>query len=191
MVEHKIEPTDHDLVKKALEDQRSFGVLMEKYEGPLMRYIMRLSNVSRQEAEDILQDTFIKAYYNLRDVDPKQSFSAWLYRIAHNQTISSYRKRQSRPQGHTIDVDDDILNSISTDFDLDNLVDVAFLKESFNEWLPQIDMKYREVLILRFFQEKSYKEIAEIIRKPEGTVATYLNRAKKQLRTIAETSKQK
>ena len=89
--------SDQELVVQALFDPEAFSQIIERYQDKLLRYIMRISNVSVQDAEDILQETFIKAYSNLNDYDHSLQFSSWIYRIAHNQTISSYRKRSVRP----------------------------------------------------------------------------------------------
>ena len=181
--------SDAELVQKTLENQNYFAALIERYEARVLRYIRRISNGSEQDAEDILQDAFIKAYYNLRGFDVSKSFSAWMYRIVHNQTISSYRKKQVRPEGHALDVEDGVLETIVTDFDLGQSVDKALLREELNVVLAKLDWKYREVLVLRFFQDKSYEEISEILRKPPGTVATLLNRAKKQAQSHIQKSK--
>ncbi len=178
--------SDQELVVQALFDPEAFSQIIERYQDKLLRYIMRISNVSVQDAEDILQETFIKAYSNLNDYDHSLQFSSWIYRIAHNQTISSYRKRSVRPHGNSIEVDDVFINNIASDIDLDKDIEQSQLKELLQGAIQQLDIKYRDVLVLRYFQDRSYQEISDIIQKPSGTVATLLNRAKKKMQKIIE-----
>ena len=90
--------SDINLVKLTLADQDYFLCLMEKYKAPLARYIIRLSNIDSDSAEDVLQDIFIKIYQNLNAFDQSLKFSSWIYRIAHNEIISHYRQLKARPQ---------------------------------------------------------------------------------------------
>lgn len=170
--------TDEELVELSTGNTEYFGCLMRRYEGKILRYIRRITNVSEEEAQDILQETFIKAYVNIRDFDTALKFSSWLYRIAHNQTISNYRKNKVRPQGHSVDVEDSVLNNIASELDIARQVDQGLLRKNIERVLEKMDEKYREVLVLRYLEEKDYKEISDILKKPMGTVATLLNRSK-------------
>jgi len=87
---------DCELVRLSLENADFFAQIVQKYEKPLLRYLLRISNVSLEEAEDLLQEIFIKVYQNLWDFDESLKFSSWIYRIAHNETISAWRKKISR-----------------------------------------------------------------------------------------------
>ncbi len=178
------EKTDEELVVLTLANQDNFLYLMRRYQGKLLNYIKRISNVSHEEAEDVLQEVFIKAYRNLNGFDSSLKFSSWIYRIAHNQVISEYRKRRARPEIVTWETKEDFINNIVADFDLAQSVDLAYLRQEINKIFGQLKEEYREILILRFFEEKSYEEISDILRKPLGTVATLLNRAKKQFKEI-------
>ena len=174
--------TDQQLVDLTIKSQDNFLYLMQRYEAKLLRYIKRLSNFSHEESEDILQEAFIKIYQNINGFDKKLKFSSWVYRITHNEVISQWRKAKVRPQNITWDISDQILNNISDDFDLDQEVDQQYLQKNIKQVLGKLDTKYQEVLILKFLEEKSYKEISDILKKPMGTVATLVNRAKKQFR---------
>jgi RNA polymerase sigma-70 factor, ECF subfamily len=173
--------TDEELVGLTLEDTSYFACLVNRYTAPLLRYIRRITNISLDDAEDILQNIFIKVYENINSFDVKLKFSSWIYRITHNQVISEHRKLKARPEGNHIDVDDNIFNTIVSDVDIMIDIDREYLRTHMNRGLSNIDVKYREVLILRFFEEKNYQEISDILRIPEGTVATRINRAKQQL----------
>lgn len=173
--------SDEELVSMSLENQSNFAILIDRYEGLLRRYIFRISNFSQEDAEDTLQDVFIKVYQNLNAFNDKLKFSSWVYRITHNQVISQYRKNKARPQ---VDwqVDDDFIYNFKSDFDIGKSYDNELLKEIILKVLKKIDYKYSQVLVLKFLEEKSYKEISDILKKTQGTVATLINRAKKQFK---------
>ncbi|MCF6276293.1 MAG: RNA polymerase sigma factor [Candidatus Magasanikbacteria bacterium] len=167
--------TDEELVKLSLQKQDYFLCLMEKYEGRLISYVMRISSFNREDAEDVLQEVFVKAYFNLNNFDTKLKFSSWIYRITHNQTISQFRKNKVRPLFYFEEND---LILLIDKFNLSKEVDDGFLKEKVLEVLQKMDKKYSEVLVLKFLEDKDYKEISDILKKPTGTVGTLINRAK-------------
>ena len=181
--------SDNELVALALNDPNYFGILMERYEGKLLTYIRRISSVTHEDAEDILQNSFLKAYQNLNSFDGELTFSSWMYRIVHNETVSMWRKNKSRPQGNMVYVDDDFLERIVDTADIVSDMDKEFLKDVIDKLLKNMDDKYREILILKYIEDKSYDEISDILKKPAGTVATHLNRAKKQFRELYDEQK--
>lgn len=172
-----ISKTDEELVKLALENQDYFGCIMERYEKKLLAYIIRISGFSKEDGEDILQEVFIKSYVNLNSFDDKLKFSSWIYRITHNEVINNYRKKKARPQS-VMDLDDEFLNNLASDLKTDGHIDIQYLRDNMKKVLDKIEPKYREVLILRFWEDKDYSEISDILKKPMGTVATLLSRAK-------------
>ena len=175
---------DSELVKLTLENQDNFLYLVNRYEQKLLYFIRRISNVSIDEAKDLLQDIFIKVYQNLNDFDATLKFSSWIYRITRNHVISHYRKNKNQQAVSSSEVNDEILNNLVSDLDVTKEIDLKILRENILSALIKIDGKYREVIILKYFEEKSYEEISDIIKKPKGTVATYLNRAKKQFKKV-------
>ena len=181
-MDNNVEKTDEELVALSLQNRDFFAYIVDRYENKLFRYIRRITNLREDDLYDILQDIFIKVYQNLNDYDSSLSFSSWIYRIAHNQVIDTYRKNKARPQGNYVEVDDSVLENFINDFDFINDIDLNYLKKGIDKTLNNLDNKYKEILILRFFEEKDYKEISDILKKPMGTVATLLNRAKKQFK---------
>ncbi len=173
--------SDEELVSLSLENQSNFAILIDRYEGLLKRYVFRISNFPQEDVEDVLQDVFIKVYQNLNAFNHKLKFSSWIYRITHNQVISQYRRNKARPQ---LDwqVDDDFMNNLKSDIDIGKSLDDKILKNEVKEILNKMDYKYSQVLVLKFLEEKSYAEISDILKKPQGTVATLINRAKKQFK---------
>ncbi|MFA6918784.1 MAG: RNA polymerase sigma factor [Patescibacteria group bacterium] len=174
--------SDEELVAKTLTDQNYYYCLVERYEISLKRYIRRISDIPEMEAEDVLQDVFLSAYLNLNDFDRSLKFSSWLYRIAHNETISNFRKRRARHLDQQISLDEsfDLIGSPSIESELD----IKISGEQMHKVFQQMKEKYREVLVLKFFEEKSYEEISDILQKPMGTIATLVSRAKKQFKDI-------
>ena len=180
------EKSDEELVALTLKNQDFFACLVERYEPKMMRYIRRISAATQEDAEDLLQEIFVKVYRNLNDFDPDLKFSSWIYRIAHNQVVSSWRKTKSRPQVLKFEADEDFLKYISTGEDLALDTERKFTGEDVREMIGNLDDKYREVLVLKYLEGKDYKEISDILRRPLGTVATLINRAKKQFKDISE-----
>lgn len=178
----QLPPSDAELVKMTLVDKRHFGELVDRYESKLQRYIARLGVRDIEDQLDVLQEIFLKTYRNLNAFDPALQFSSWIYRIAHNEAISWYRKQNVRPEGHLIADSEELLSFVSSK---DESVDVQFDKEinaqALSEALAAIDEKYREVIILRYFEHKEYEEISDILQLPVGSVGTLLHRGKKQL----------
>ena len=178
--------TDEELAKLATEDQTYFLCIINRYQEKLFYYIRRISNVSIEEAEDILQDVFIKVYKNLNDFDVDLKFSSWIYRITHNQVISNFRKIQARPQNAGVDLNDDSYLKLASNLDIEYEVNNKLLKKNIYQILNSMDKKYKDVLVLKFFEEKDYKEISDILKIPMGTVASLMNRAKKKFREKKE-----
>jgi RNA polymerase sigma-70 factor (ECF subfamily) len=178
--------TDEELVAKALEDPEAYVFLVQRYEGKLLRYIMRISRGTREDAEDLLQDVFLSAYKNLNDFDQELRFSSWVYRIAHNKVISHFRKVTARPKTTTYEGDSQILNILASEENIERDLEKKYTAQEVLEVLDQLEERYREVLVLKFLEEKDYKEISDILEKPMGTVATLISRAKKQFKKKAE-----
>jgi len=177
--------TDVEIVQQALSDKERFGVLMDRYEAPLRRYIARLGIRNADDQLDVLQDVFLKVYRNLNGFDQTLKFSSWIYRIAHNEAISAFRKKNVRPEGHLVADSEEILSFVSSSMEAaDEKFDKTINAEQVNQALLKLDEKYREVLLLRFFEHKEYDEISDILQIPTGSVGTLIHRGKKQLATV-------
>lgn len=178
--------SDEKLVELALTESDYYACLMNKYIESLKRYVLRLGS-NEAEAEDILQEVFLKAYLHLNDFDKELKFSSWLYRIAHNQTISTFRKSNVRP---TVELSDlEPWQEMVRESYHGSQVDQDILAAKTKIILDKLDPKYREVLVLKFFEEKDYSEMSDILKKPMGTIATLVNRAKKKFAELAEEQK--
>jgi RNA polymerase sigma-70 factor (ECF subfamily) len=168
--------TDNELVGMSLKDPDHFLCLSKRYEDKLLRYILRISKFSREDAEDVLQDVFIKTYYNLNGFDKDLRFSSWIYRIAHNEAVSEKKKKIVRP---TISLEVEDIERFGDAFDMTKVMDNTFDRKYIDQALSKLDKKYREVLVLRFLDEKDYVEIADILKKPVSTVGNLILRGKK------------
>jgi len=174
--------SDAELVKLSLADRDNFLYLVDRYKDRLMNYIRRLTNINDDDAEDILQEVFIKVYLNLNDFNADLKFSSWIYRITHNQVISSHRKLKARPEGYAVSIDNQAALSLAADIDIAAGTDLEIIKQNIAKVLDGLDQKYRDILILKFLEEKNYQEISDIIRKPAGTVASTINKAKQEFK---------
>lgn len=165
------------LVNESLENKDNFRKIIEKYEEPLKRYIRRLLYLSLNDVDDIVQDAFINIYRNLNEYDSTYKFSSWIYRIAHNVAISFLRKNRKHIG---LSLSSDEMEKIGG---IDNqLCDCN--KEDLNKALEKLDDKYKEVIILRYFEDKSYQEISDILKISSGTVGSLINRGIDKLKKI-------
>jgi RNA polymerase sigma-70 factor, ECF subfamily len=180
--------SDQDLVTKTIKNKQAFAAIVHRYEAPLLRYLFRLGCKDAAAAQDLLQEIFIKTFVHLYDYDHSLQFSSWIYRIAHNEIVSYFRKERIRPS---------VLTRGEDYFLFENIVDDAALIEQKNQGyaapeiakaVGQLEPKYRDVIILKFFEEKSYEEISDIMQIPQGTVATLISRAKKKIKICLEKS---
>jgi len=178
--------SDEELARLSRENIDAFAEIVDRFETPLLRYILRISQFSQEEAREMLQEVFVKAWENLRGFDDSQKFSSWIYRIAHNQTISEYRKQKSRGAEKRIQWDDELLRNLPDAIDLPRNMNRKLDAKSIHSVLLLLPEKYKTALVLRFLEEKSYDEISDILHIPLGTAATLVNRAKKLFAQRAE-----
>lgn len=176
---------DKDLVRLSLTDQMTFAVLISRYEAKITRYINRLGIHNPDDQADVLQNIFLKLYKNLNNFDSTLSFSSWLYRIAHNEAISWYRRQSVRPEGHLVVDSEEFLHFLVSENDSVELkFDQQIAAAEVARALEKINEKYKEVIILRYFEQKEYDEISDILQIPVGSVGTLLFRGKKQLKNV-------
>lgn len=160
-------------------DQERYQVLMERYQAPLLRYVGSIIG-NPEAATDIVQDTFIKAFLNLQSFNTKLKFSSWLYRIAHNETINHIKKYRREFM-----IDDNFWQQLpAPDFGLGEHFDQKLLQSKIAGAIGQLAVKYREPLLLFYFDHKTYAEISDVLRIPVATVATRIRRARSLLKAI-------
>jgi RNA polymerase sigma-70 factor (ECF subfamily) len=160
-------------------DMDAFGLLVERYEEKLARYARRFL-LEHFDAQDIIQEVFLKAYVNLQSFDPARRFSPWIYRIAHNEFINALKKK-SREAISLFDPDTIFPTLIARE----QAEDPYLRKETkamIEKGLAELSPKYREPVILYYFEEMDYREIADVLHIPVATVGVRLKRARDMLR---------
>ncbi len=164
---------DLDLIAKARRgDVEAYNVLVSRWEKRVFNYLLRLVS-NREDALDVSQETFLKAYQNLRKLDDPARFSAWLFRIAHNEAFSLLRRRkpetelagEPRPRntgGRLLPVE---------------------LSLAVESALKRLNEDQREAVLLKVYQGFKFEEMAEILECPVSTVKSRLYTALDLLKT--------
>jgi RNA polymerase sigma-70 factor, ECF subfamily len=176
---------DHSLVEACRAGQtEAFGVLVERYQDRLFQMIRRLDG-SPEDAKDILQDTFLRAFQKLDQFHGESSFYTWVYRIAVNLALSGYRRQRVRAwlgqksQGgarHEDPADE------SAAADPTYSIEQAERERLVQSALGQLGPEHRAVVVLKDFDGRRYEEISAILKIPVGTVRSRLHRARCELR---------
>ncbi len=166
-------------------DSEAFGGLIERYQVKLLRYGRKFL-FEPEDAADVVQDIFIKAYENIQSFDTSRRFSPWVYRIAHNEFVNALKKRQASRTIFTFDIDTLFPHLASTDT-ADSATLERDLRKSLEGHLGELDAKYREPLILYYLESMDYKEISDILQIPVSTVGVRLARGRAFLKKTAST----
>jgi len=159
-------------------NKEAFAFLLDRYESKMRRYGKRFL-FGGDDLDDLIQDIFIKVYTNIQSFDTKQRFSPWIYRVAHNTFINAMKK-SIRDRLVMFDFDT-VFPTLSTDEKTDDLAHRKEAKEKMDKFLDRLGPKYKEPIVLFFYEELSYQEISDILRIPVSTVGVRINRAKRQL----------
>ncbi len=180
--------SDNEIIEKIIRGEKElFSVIVERYELKLSRYIKRFI-WDVDDAPDVLQNVFTRSYVYIKSFDKNQSFNAWIYRIAHNECIN-FLKKNKKFSGYSIgdilDIDT-FIPFLTAKEKSDDTTNSRENKEAVEKYLNQIDSKYREVLILYFFEELSYEEMSRILQVPVSTVGVRLRRAKEKIKVLME-----
>lgn len=186
-------PTTDDLVERAKRgDTRAFEGLIAAYKDRIFNYASRMLN-DPVEAEDIAQDTFIRAYQSLPRFRGAASFQTWLYRIASNLVIDHIRRKQRRQEGMTsldapVDTDEGQLVRELADERRGplELAESDAIQREVRWAIAQIPPKLRGVLVMYDIEGMSYQDIADVLGCPLGTVKSRLFNARAQLKDLLE-----
>jgi len=164
-----------------------FSRLIDSYKNMVYNLAYRMSNNS-QEAEDISQEAFLRAYQSLSHFNPSYKFSTWLYQITLNIIRDRFKKKELNYVSLDAPVETDDSEFYSQPADLtNNPEEIVTQKENIQaiqKAIYSLPLKYREIVVLRHLQDLSYIEIANILKLPTGTVKVRLYRAREQLRKI-------
>jgi RNA polymerase sigma-70 factor, ECF subfamily len=167
---------DYNLVKECLNgDRKSFEEIVEKYYKTIFRLSFRITR-NHDNAEEITQAAFVKAYENLNSYDRKYKFFSWLYRITVNEAIN-FTKRERKSE--------EISERISTDEgDPDKIYEEMELKKKIHSAIMQLDLLYRLPIVLKHLFDYSYKELSYVLDVPEKTVKSRLFTGRQLLKEI-------
>ena len=188
MTTHALQESADERIAKQVQsgDTEAFGVLVERYEAKMLRYGRKFL-FNYNDIEDAVQTVFIKAYANIQSFNVTRKFSSWLYRIAHNTFINMIKKKGREPLLF-FEPDTILFHSVPDDR-ADKEVELRGIREVLDHGLEKLDPKYREVLVLYYFEEKDYREIAEILHVPVATVGVRLKRARERLKSFIKEEK--
>lgn len=182
------ELSDKTLVMAALHEPNAYGLLIKCYESKLRRYVGRIMFNQNAAIDDVLQNTFIKAYINLKDYDQTRPLGSWLYRIAHNEAINYLRKTRSGPATISGEDAEIFMAQCADPNDPHSLLCQGHDAGLVQQALSTLEQKYRDVLVLRFLEDHSYSAISDILHLPPGTVATLIKRGLQKMRVAFETA---
>ncbi|HWP82932.1 MAG TPA: sigma-70 family RNA polymerase sigma factor [Bacteroidota bacterium] len=165
---------DASLVDQCLQgNRRAFEVLLDRYQRTVFNVVYRIVK-DVEDAQDITQSTFVKAFENLRSFNPKYKFFSWIYKIAVNESLNHLNQRK-----RTTELNEDI---VSEEDDPEGSLNNVDLSEKINDCLMKLSPEYRVVIVLRHFQDLPYHEIGQILDLPEKTVKSRLFAARQALR---------
>lgn len=179
------EESEEKLIKKAQNGEtEAFGVLYDKHIEPIYRFVYL--KVSHQaDAEDITQQVFLNAWQNIRRYQSRGfPFSSWLYKIAHNSVIDYYRTNKSR-----LNLDLETVGEISVDINFSSQIDQRLGLDVIKKAVKKLPPDQQTIVIMKFVEEMSNKEIAKILGKTEGALRVLQHRALKQLKKHLDESR--
>ncbi|MBN2198160.1 sigma-70 family RNA polymerase sigma factor [Candidatus Wolfebacteria bacterium] len=169
---------DKKLIHRAIRGEaEAFGLLYDRYQPQIYRFIL-IKVGHREEAEDLTHQVFLKSWQNISSYKFQGfPFSSWLYSVARNQVVDYYRTKKKTlviEEITELKIEDSYLKDIDKEFDIERIKKAIF----------QLKDEYQDIIILRFIEDLSPKEIALIINKSEGAVKLLQHRAIKNLKKI-------
>lgn len=156
-------------------DEHAFERLFDRHHVRVLYYLRGL--VGAVDADDVLQRVWLKVYRKIGGLERPEAFRAWLYRIARNEAISRLRKRRKRVPLEDVAGHDEL--AVDPDAPEEGLPDADI--EALRGALGRLAEHHREAITLRYVQTMSYREIAEVLETPVGTVRSRLHYAKRAL----------
>jgi RNA polymerase sigma-70 factor, ECF subfamily len=173
--------------------EAAYRELLTRYERPVFSLVFRMVR-DRETAEDLSQETFVKVLNNLDRYSPEFKFSSWLFKIANNLTIDHLRRRridtisiEGAPDAVTAEsARATSIAVVSGDESPLEELESKELGTAIERAIGKLRPEYRACIMLRHVEDKSYEEIAEIVKLPLGTVKTYIHRARHELRAALD-----
>jgi RNA polymerase sigma-70 factor (ECF subfamily) len=188
--ERREQPDDKELVARALQgDESAYRELLERFRRPVFSLIYRMIG-DHEQAEDLAQESFVKAFNNLDSYNPSYRFSSWLFKIANNHAIDHLRRARLTTVSihgspHALDAEREKETRIvleAQDESPEQEILALELGTQIERAIARLRPDYRTAIVLRHIENRPYEEIAEIMEVPIGTVKTFLHRARAELR---------
>ena len=174
-------PDDTDLIHRCMQgDRRAFEVLLVRYEKPVFNAAYRMLNDS-EDAKDVTQTVFLRAFENMDHFDPNFKFFSWIYRIALNESINYLNKRN-----RTTELDRE---PIAETAGPDDAADSDQRSKRIQTALMTIKTEYRTVIVLKHFLDCNYVEISQILEIPEKKVKSRLYSGRQMLKIALQESR--
>lgn len=169
-------PDDAAVIRMCLEgDSNAFGILIDRYQRALYNTALRMTG-DTEEAADISQETFVKAYQRLNEYRPEHKFFSWIYRILVNDTLNRLKQRNKTEAIETEITSSERLPDEQFDAKRQsNRIEIALRELAFDQ---------RIVIVLRYFNDMSYQEMSAILSLPEKTVKSRLYSARQNLAAL-------
>lgn len=176
----------NQLIKRAIEgDQKAYEAILKRYKIGIHNMIYQMIK-NREETEDLVQETFVKAFNSLNSYNDQYAFSTWLYKIAFNHCIDAIRKKKLKtlPLDKPIQLREGEVRHQISDNSHSPEGDFLFAekRDLIQKTIDTLPERYRTAIILRHQQERSYEEISQILKIPLGTVKARIFRAREMLK---------
>lgn len=169
-----MQTSEQELIAQSLaENTSAYGQLVDRYKTSLYYHCFAIVR-NEDTAKDIAQDTFISAYYKLDSFDQSRKFSTWLFKIATNRALNYLRDNK-----RVVPIGEETLRTLPSQ---EKSPDVAMEHTELHNAIAKLQPNYRAIIHLFYFEGMSYKQIAETLNKPEGSIKGWMSRAKRALR---------
>ena len=176
---------ERELLLRIQSDRKEFGILFDHYYKPIFGYLYRRTG-TYDLAKDMTAETFLKAFLRIDSFVWKDiAISSWLYRIATNEANQFFRKRKYKAAALESMVDFDLATQVDGEEERHALETELKQHDDFiliQQKLSLLNIRYQEVIALRYFENKDNREISAILGKPEGTIKSLLSRGLEKLR---------
>lgn len=174
--------TDEEIVRQVQNgDSEAFGEIVSRYEEKILRYARKFL-FGYTEAEDLAQEVFIKSYVNIKSFNTGLKFSPWIYRIAHNEFINAIKKKGKEPVPF-FDPDTLFPHPVARERS-DHEINTKDLRKTLDACLNKLEQKYREPMVLYYYEEMDYQSIADVLQVPVSTIGVRLSRGRERLAKI-------
>ena len=187
-----MEIEDNELIKNYLEgEEGSFEIIVKKYTRPLYSFVWRLCG-NKESSEDIVQDTFLKVWKNLKKFDLERNFRVWIYAIARNSTYDFLRKKKLIMFSEMDNIEENSTfeeNLADTTPIADQIFEEKETAKTIKEVIKSLSPKYKEVVILRHETGMTFEDISDTLKEPMNSVKSRYRRAIIQMQEMLGTDK--